>query len=357
MRLRRLEVAVKESFARLALADNALPDCWVPALFEPDLAENVMGLDAVQTRVGAVGKSISKPRISILIPIYNEEENIPHLFESLFPVLAKLSSAYEIIAVNDGSRDGSLLKLREVAATHPELKIVNFRRNYGQTAAMMAAIDYASGEVLISIDADLQNDPQDIPRLLDCINEGYDVVSGWRQDRQDAAIRRNLVSRLANRLISYVSGVHLNDYGCTLKAYRSDVVKGVRLYGEMHRFVPIYAKWMGAEITEIPVKHHPRKFGSSKYGLERVFKVILDLIVVMLLHRYFVKPIYIFGGFGLMSFGVSFVSFIWMLYLKLIDGVSLISTPLPLLTTMTFLVGFMCQIAHMGRSSQAREPW
>ena len=281
------------------------------------------------------------PEISILIPIYNEEKNIPLLFEHLFKVLDQLNCKFEIVAVNDGSRDGSLLQLREIANRRHELKIVDFRRNYGQTAAIMAAIDFASGEIFVSMDADLQNSPDDIPRLIDRLNDGYDVVSGWRQNRQDAAIRRNFVSRVANRLISSVSGVHLHDYGCTLKAYRSDVVKSVRLYGEMHRFVPIYASWMGAKITEIPVEHHPRKFGASNYGLERTIKVVLDLIVVMFLHRYFMKPIYIFGGFGLLSFALSGFSFVLMLYLKLAQGVSLILTPLPLLTALTFLVGFI----------------
>lgn len=284
---------------------------------------------------------LEAPAISVLIPVYNEADNLPLLFERLFAVLRNSSDSFELIAVNDGSSDLSLLKLREIAAANREVRIIDFRRNYGQTAAMMAAIDAARGGILIPIDADLQNDPEDIPRLIAEINAGYDVVSGWRQDRHDAAIRRNLLSRVANRIISSVSGVYLNDYGCTLKAYRSEVVKGVRLYGEMHRFVPIYAKWMGARITEIPVKHHPRKFGQSKYGIERVLKVLLDLIVVMFLHRYFVKPIYIFGGFGLLSFALSAVSFTWMMYLKLILGVSFISTPLPLFSAMTLLVGFI----------------
>ena len=281
------------------------------------------------------------PAISVLIPIFNEEENIAPLFEQLLGVLRTLPYTSEIVAVNDGSRDQSLAKLRDLAATHREIKVIDFRRNYGQTAAMMAAIDAAAGEILIPMDADLQNDPEDIPILVARIREGYDVVSGWRQHRQDAPIRRNLLSRLANKVISLVSGVKLNDYGCTLKAYRSEVVKGVRLYGEMHRFVPIYAKWMGAKITEMPVRHHPRKFGRSKYGMNRVIKVLLDLMVVMFLHRYFVKPIYVFGGFGLLSFALSAASFVWMLYLKLVLGVSFISTPLPLLTTLTVLVGFI----------------
>lgn len=280
-------------------------------------------------------------KISILIPIYNEEQNIPLLFEHLFRVLDQLDNKFEVVAVNDGSNDKSLGQLRAVAAQRTELKVIDFRRNYGQTAAIMAAIDCASGEILISMDADLQNDPEDIPRLIDRLNDGFDVVSGWRQDRQDDIIRRNFVSRIANRLISGVSGVRLHDYGCTLKAYRSDVVKGVRLYGEMHRFVPIYASWMGAKITEIPVQHHPRKFGKSNYGLERTAKVVLDLIVVMFLHRYFMKPIYIFGGFGLLSLALSAISFVSMLYLKFVEGVSLILTPLPLLTALTFLVGFI----------------
>lgn len=285
--------------------------------------------------------ALPAPAISVLIPVYNEADNLPLLFERLFAVLQKSPDSFELVAVNDGSSDLSLVKLREIAAANREVRIIDFRRNYGQTAALMAAIDAARGEILIPIDADLQNDPEDIPRLIAEIRAGYDVVSGWRQDRQDAPIRRNLLSRVANRIISSVSGVYLNDYGCTLKAYRSDVVKGVRLYGEMHRFVPIYAKWMGARITEIPVKHHPRKFGQSKYGIERVLKVLLDLTVVMFLHRYFVKPIYIFGGFGLLSFALSVTSFIWMMYLKLLLGVSFISTPLPLFSAMTILVGFI----------------
>src|SRR5258706_15611392 len=198
--------------------------------------------------------------LSILIPIYNEEENIPPLFAALFPVLDRMGDSFEIIAVDDGSRDGSMKVLRAVAAERRELKLVKFRRNSGQTAAIMAAIDHASGEGLISIDADLQNDPEDIPRLIAKLDEGFDVVSGWRKHRKDAAIRRNLVSRVANRLISRISGVRLNDYGCTLKAYRRHVIKDVRLYGEMHRFIPIYASWQGAVVTEIPVNHRARQF-------------------------------------------------------------------------------------------------
>jgi glycosyltransferase involved in cell wall biosynthesis len=204
---------------------------------------------------------------------------------------------------------------------------------------LMAGIDYASGKVIVSIDADLQNDPEDIPALLQKIKEGYDVASGWRVDRKDAVVTRNFVSRIANGLISRISGVRLNDYGCTLKAYRADVIRGIRLYGEMHRFIPIYANWMGATVVEVPVRHNPRRAGKSKYGLERIFKVVLDLMVVKFLDRHFVKPIYIFGGFGLFSILISCLSFLYMLYLKFGKGYSMILTPLPLLTAMTFLIG------------------
>jgi glycosyltransferase involved in cell wall biosynthesis len=205
----------------------------------------------------------------------------------------------------------------------------------------MAGIDNAAGEIIVTIDADLQNDPEDIPLLLAKLDEGFDVVSGWRKDRKDAPIRRNFVSRIANVIISWISGVRLKDYGCTLKAYRKDVLKDVRLYGEMHRFIPIYASWMGARTTELPVRHRPRQFGSSKYGLNRIAKVLLDLIVVKFLDRNFVKPIYVFGGFGLVVLSCSVVFGIIMLYLKIFEGVSMILTPLPLLTALTFLVGFM----------------
>lgn len=278
-------------------------------------------------------------KISIIVPIYNEEESIPSLCDGLFSVLKELGRPFEVICVNDGSRDGSMSCLRRAAETHPELKVVSFRRNFGQTAAMMAGIDHASGDVIISIDADLQNDPRDIPALLEKLEEGYDVVSGWRVDRKDAAIRRNFVSRRANHLISWISGVHLHDYGCTLKAYRRDVVKDIQLYGEMHRFIPIYASWMGAKVCEIPVRHHTRQFGTSKYGLERIFKVLLDLMVVKFLDRYFQKPIYVFGGFGAISLAIGAISVVWMFWLKLIDNVSLILTPLPLLCVMSCLIG------------------
>jgi dolichol-phosphate mannosyltransferase len=288
-----------------------------------------------------ITEAFSPPELSVIVPVYNEEDNVAPMCADLLRVLRGMNVRFEIIVVNDGSKDGSKANLTAIAAETPELKIVDFRRNYGQTAAMMAGIDHASGKVIVSIDADLQNDPEDIPALLAKIDEGYDVASGWRVDRKDAAIRRNFVSRVANRVISKISGVHLNDYGCTLKAYRADVVRGVRLYGEMHRFIPIYASWMGAKVVEVPVRHRARRAGVSKYGLERIVKVVLDLMVVKFLDKYFVKPIYVFGGFGVLSIALSSVFFCWMIYLKLVDGLSMILTPLPLLTAMTFLVGIL----------------
>jgi glycosyltransferase involved in cell wall biosynthesis len=267
--------------------------------------------------------------LSIVVPIYNEEENIPHLLQRLRTSLERLNLRYEIIAVDDGSRDDGAAVLKRYAASSPELKIVRLRRNSGQTAAIMAGLDRAAGEIIVTIDADLQNDPDDINKLVTKLNEGYDVVSGWRKNRQDHALRRNFVSRVANRLISAVTGMYLHDYGCTLKAYRYKITKDICLYGEMHRFIPVYAHWLGARVTEIEVKHHPRQFGESKYGLTRIIKVLLDLFVIVFLDRYFVKPIYLFGSIGLAMLGLSLLVFLWMIALRVFQGTSFISTPLP----------------------------
>ncbi len=279
--------------------------------------------------------------LSVVVPVYNEQDNIGPLCVALDQAVRAASARYEIILVNDGSRDRSWEEIRNAAEAFPNLSGLNLCRNYGQTAALMAGIEHARGDVIVLIDADLQNDPNDIPRLLDKLREGYDVVSGWRRERKDAPLRRNFVSCVANSLISWISGVHLHDYGCTLKAYRRNVIKGVRLYGEMHRFIPIYAKWMGATVCEIPVQHHPRKFGVSKYGLNRILKVVLDLMVVKFLERYFVKPIYIFGGLGLAAILLSMVFLGTMIYWKVVDDVSMIQTPMPVLSAMTFLVGMV----------------
>lgn len=302
--------------------------------------ENMNDLATVEAPV-LDGSREHAPRISVVVPVFNEERNVAPLVEALVGALEGIPGGFEIIAVNDGSRDGSLAALIEEAKAHPQLRIVDFRRNFGQTAALMAGIDHATGEIMVLIDADLQNDPRDIPMLVDKLADGFDVASGWRRDRKDARLSRTFPSRVANGIISWISGVSLHDYGCTLKAYRADVLKGVRLYGEMHRFIPIYAHWMGGRVTEVPVRHHARKFGRSNYGLERILKVLLDLVVVKFLDRYLVKPIYIFGGFAALSLAGSIVTLAVMIGLKVFAGVSMISTPLPLLTAMMFLVGVL----------------
>jgi glycosyltransferase involved in cell wall biosynthesis len=279
--------------------------------------------------------------ISVVLPIYDEEESLGELLDNLFAVLDGLNRGYEIWCVNDGSHDRSSEVLHGIAKRRPELHVLDFRRNFGQTAALMAGFDHARGDVIVTLDADLQNDPADIPRLLAKLDEGYDVVSGWRSERKDAAISRNFVSRIANGMISSISGVKLHDYGCTLKAYRRDVMSGVRLYGEMHRFIPIYASWRGARVVELPVGHAARRFGKSKYGLNRIFKVVLDLMVLKFLESYLVKPIYVFGGFGMFAIAGSFLALAWAVGLKIFAGTSLILTPLPLLAAMLFLIGCM----------------
>ncbi|EMY26185.1 glycosyltransferase, group 2 family protein [Leptospira interrogans serovar Australis str. 200703203] len=279
--------------------------------------------------------------LSILIPIYNEEENVKILYEKLKLALNRIKKNFEIIFVNDGSKDMSGERLNEIALQDQRVKVIHLRRNYGQTAAMVAGVDFASGEIIIPMDGDLQNDPMDIQRLLDKIDEGFDVVSGWRKDRKDNPVKRNFLSKVANWLISNISGVPLHDYGCSLKAYRRDVIKDVRLYGEMHRFIPIYANWMGARLAEIPVTHYPRQFGVSKYGMNRIIKVILDLFVVEFLHRYSTKPIYVFGGFAILNICLGLFAFIFMIYLKFSGIADFVQTPLPLTVIFTFLISIL----------------
>ncbi len=280
--------------------------------------------------------------ISVIVPIYNERETIRPLFEKIREVLTRLETPWEAIFINDGSSDGSTEELNELATAHPQLRIIHFRRNFGQTAAMMAGFDYALGSVIIPMDGDYQNDPEDIPKMLAKLDEGYDVCSGWRKDRQDHALQRNFPSILANLLISFVSGVRLHDFGCSLKAYRSEVIKGVRLYGEMHRFLPIYTSWHGAKITEVPVNHFKRKSGKSKYGLERVLKVLFDLLVVKFLDAYALKPMYLFGLCGFFSLGLSGLFAVWAISLRLFFHVFFIKTPLPLMTVFTLMMGIIC---------------
>ena len=279
--------------------------------------------------------------LSIIIPLYNEEDNIEPLYAKLDTVLGSLGHPYEVILVNDGSTDDTRSRIDVVAARDERVRVVHLRRNFGQTPAMMAGIDAARGDILIPMDGDLQNDPADIPKLLAKLDEGFDVVSGWRKDRKDNPIKRNLPSRMANALISFISGVHLHDYGCSLKAYRRDIIKGVKLYGEMHRFIPIHAAWQGARVTEVSVTHHPRIHGASKYGIERTLKVILDLMTVKFLDKYAQKPMYLFGGFGLGSIALSMLFFVFMLYCKIFQNKSFIETPLPLAVVLFMLIGIV----------------
>ena len=306
------------------------------------ISENGAAASAASSLVNpASGRTASSVVLSIIIPVYNEQGNILLLRDKLDEALRALDVDHEIIFVDDGSTDSTETLLTSIAASDSRYKVIVFRRNFGQTAAMMAGIDFASGDIIVPLDGDLQNDPGDIPRLLAKLEEGYDVVSGWRLKRQDNALTRTIPSRLANWLISRISGVHLHDYGCSLKAYRRHVIKDVRLYGEMHRFIPIYASWQGGRIAELPVNHFLRRDGRSKYGLDRIVKVVLDLIVVKFLASYSHKPIYIFGGFGLFSIAISFIAGLLALYLKYFKGTSFIATPLPLLVVLAFITGVM----------------
>lgn len=279
--------------------------------------------------------------LSLITPVYNEEENLPLLFDSVYKTMHRLSHPWEIILVDDGSNDGSLSVLQEYGQRDPEhIRVVSFRRNFGQTAAIAAGIDYARGDIIVLLDADLQNDPADIPDMLAKLNEGYDLVSGWRKHRKDNALTRNLPSNIANRIISWVTGVYLHDYGCTLKAYRRPVLEGFRLYGEMHRFIPVFANSVGARITEMPVRHHPRKFGKTKYGLERTVKVILDLFTVKFLVSYSSKPIYLFGGAGGGLMVISAIIMTYLFFRRVFSSVSVTFSPLFQTSMMFFILGF-----------------
>jgi glycosyltransferase involved in cell wall biosynthesis len=243
-------------------------------------------------------------KVSVIVPVFNEEESLPALYEELRTVFDREPWEGEVIMVDDGSSDRSAAVIEAISERDPRVRLVRFARNFGQTAAILAGIDHATGAVLIPMDADLQNDPEDIPKLLAKLEEGYDVVSGWRKDRQDRLWSRRVPSMMANRLISRWTGVGLNDYGCTLKAYRATSLKGEQLYGEMHRFIPIYASWRGGRITELVVNHRARQFGTSKYGIGRTFKVLIDLITVKFLSGYTTKPAYLFGGMGFTVIGI-----------------------------------------------------
>jgi glycosyltransferase involved in cell wall biosynthesis len=267
--------------------------------------------------------------LSVIIPLFNEQDNVTPLCADLVKVLQEVGHPFEVLLIDDGSHDKTEEIARHLAEQDKRIKLISLLRNFGQTAAVMAGIDHASGAIIILMDGDLQNDPRDIPLLLEKLDEGLDVVSGWRRDRKDRA------------LISWISGVHLRDYGCTLKAYRREIIKGVKLYGEMHRFVPIYCKWQGGKVAEIPVRHNPRIHGESNYGLERVLKVVLDIIVVTFLDRYGTRPIHLFGVFGILTIALSLLAGAGALYFKFVEGIHFIRTPLPLLAVLCFITGFM----------------
>ncbi len=298
-------------------------------------------LPAEAAKVKKMKKLDPRMKISIIVPVYNEVESLELLYGAIEKSVSPLDADWELILVDDGSRDGSLEKIREIVQANPaKASAVILRRNFGQTAAIAAGIDHSSGDVIVLLDADLQNDPADIPLMIEKINEGYDVVSGWRSNRQDSYFTRTLPSRIANSLISRVTHVKLHDYGCTLKAYRREVLTGFRLYGEMHRFIPAYANSFGAKITEVKVHHHPRKFGKAKYGLERTIKVVLDLITVYFLTSFASKPIYLFGGAGLFLIFFSLISLIYLAARRVLYAISPFTSPLFIIAVMVAIMGF-----------------
>ncbi len=293
--------------------------------------------------------------LSLVIPVYNEEQNLPLLFDAICRALAPVHKSWEVIFVDDGSRDGSLKVLRQLAQDDPEhVRVIVFRRNFGQTAAITAGIDHSRGEIIVLLDADLQNDPEDIPLLLNKLDEGFDVVSGWRKVRKDNALTRNLPSAVANALISAVTGVHLHDYGCTLKAYRRETLEGFRLYGEMHRFIPVFAHSIGAQITEVPVNHHPRRFGKANYGLDRTLKVVLDLATAKFLLSYSNKPMRLFGGAGLVLIFGGSLTLLYLFLRRTFEGVGVLGSPLFQLAVMFLILGFQSMLMGLMAELLAR---
>ena len=279
--------------------------------------------------------------LSLVVPVYNEKDNLPLLMDAILTAMAQLDKEWEVVFVDDGSKDGSLDILETLVEKYPSrVRVVVFRRNFGQTAAIAAGIDYSEGDIIVLLDADMQNDPADIPMLLEKLDEGYDLVSGWRKDRKDNRFTRTIPSNMANGLISWVTGVHLHDYGCTLKVYRREALEGFRLYGEMHRFIPVFAHSVGAKITELPVRHHPRKFGEAKYGLERTVKVILDLFTVKFLLDYSHKPMRLFGGTGIGLIGMSFLLLAYLFIRKVFFFIDVLTSPFFQIGVMLLILGF-----------------
>lgn len=294
----------------------------------------------IQPPASATDAVANPPEVSVVVPIYNEVESLPRLVEAIASTLREHQIDYEIICVDDGSRDGSADLLKQMAQSRTDLRGVLLRRNYGQTAAMAAGFHYALSPVIVTMDGDLQNDPVDIPLLLAKLNEGYDLVSGWRKARQDAALSRLLPSKIANWLIGMVTGVKLHDFGCSLKAYRAELAMDMNLYGELHRFLPALAFIEGARITEIPVRHHARQFGTSKYGLGRTFRVLMDLLTVYFMKKFLTSPMYIFGWFGLASMVLGTAVGIYLSVLRLVLGQSIGDRPLLILAVVLVLAGF-----------------
>jgi glycosyltransferase involved in cell wall biosynthesis len=280
-----------------------------------------------------------RPAVSVVVPIYNELESIPHLLSAVSQTLQAADLDYEIICVDDGSRDGSDRLLKQQALEREDLRVVLLRRNYGQTAAMAAGFRYATGKVIVTIDGDLQNDPSDIPTLMQILEDGYDLVSGWRKNRQDKSLTRVIPSKIANWLIGQVTGVKLHDYGCSLKAYRSELVTDMNLYGELHRFLPALAFIEGAKITEIAVKHHPRRFGQSKYGLDRTFRVVMDLLTISFMRKFLTRPMHVFGLFGLIFLIAGLAISLHLGYIRLVLGIDIGQRPLLILAVVLLLAG------------------
>ena len=295
-----------------------------PAAPSPSNGRGFPGPSAAAAATGSLD-------LSIIVPLFNEEECLVPLYNQLIAVLSRLGKTFEIIFINDGSSDGSYAVLCRLAEADPKVKVINLRRNFGQTAAMSAGFDHARGEIIIPMDADLQNDPVDIPLLLEKLAEGYDVASGWRKDRQDKEVIRIFTSRMANWMIGLFTGVKLHDSGCSLKAYRAEVLRGTRLYGEMHRFIPALANLMGARICEVPVTHHPREFGKSKYGFKRILKVLLDLITVKFLADFSTKPLYMFGGIGLGLFALAILAGAETIWARISQGAYVHNNPVILI--------------------------
>ncbi|NES80526.1 MAG: glycosyltransferase family 2 protein [Moorea sp. SIO2B7] len=281
----------------------------------------------------------TSPEVSVVVPIYNEVESLPHLIEAIGQTMIENNLSYEIICVDDGSKDGSTELLKELGSKRSDLRGILLRRNYGQTPAMAAGFNHAQGQVIVSLDADLQNDPADIPMLLDKLAEGYDLVSGWRKNRKDAKLTRLLPSKIANWLIGKVTGVKIHDYGCSLKAYRTELVADMNLYGELHRFLPALAFIEGGKITELPVRHHARRYGSSKYGLGRTFRVLMDLLTIWFMKKFLTRPMHVFGSLGLLSMFVGILLGGYLTFLKLGLGNSIGDRPLLILVVILCLTG------------------